>query len=52
LAVPSSNDDFCLALFMIMPNDFVCCVSELEFSKKKTGTTKEVVISNLACYYK
>ena len=31
--VKCSNDTFCLSLFMIMPNDFVCCASELEFSR-------------------
>ena len=33
LAVPCSNDDFYLSPFMITPNDFVCCTSELEFVK-------------------
>ena len=32
-AVPCSNDDFCLSPFMITPNDYVCCASELEFSR-------------------
>ena len=27
------NEWFCLSLFMITPNDFVCCFSELEFSR-------------------
>ena len=30
LAVSCSNDNSCLSPFMIMPNDFVCCTSELE----------------------
>ena len=33
----------CLSLFIIMPNDFVCCASELEFLKdivKGTGATE------------
>ena len=28
-AVPCSDDDFCLPLFMITPNDFVCCTSSV-----------------------
>ena len=32
LALPSSNDHSCLTLFMVSPNDFVCCASELGFS--------------------
>ena len=31
-AVPGSNDNFCLTLFMITLSDLVCCASELEFS--------------------
>ena len=33
LAVPCSNDNFYPSLFMITPNDFVCGVYELEFSR-------------------
>ena len=32
-AVPCSNDNVCLSLFMITPGDFVCCASELELSR-------------------
>ena len=32
-AAPCANDDFCLSPFMIVPNDFVCCASEVEFSR-------------------
>ena len=36
-AVPCSNDDFCLSQFVITPNYFVCCASELEFIFKDIG---------------
>ena len=34
--VQYSNDEFCLSQFMIMPNYFVCCASEIEFSRTCT----------------
>ena len=45
--VPCSNDDFCMSQFMITPNEFACCASELAVSRIYAPQKRY----NYYCYY-